>query len=129
MLLAGALLGCKAKVQAPEPAVVGTEAAVEAVEAVEAEAGPDGEGEEGLPRDPLVRGLLEAQCQICHTVDYVRQQRLTEAQWKATVAKMVSWGAPLDAAQAEALVAALTRAYPPDRPDWSPPTAPAPAGE
>lgn len=47
-----------------------------------------------LPESPAKKVVL-TKCQICHTADYVTQQRLTPAQWQATVVKMRKLGSPL----------------------------------
>lgn len=69
----------------------------------------------------MARDLIMGPCQICHSTDYMTQQRLTPAQWSATVKKMVGWGAPLTEEQVTALARALAEAYPPDRPESSHP--------
>ncbi len=43
-------------------------------------------------REAMVRKSLEENCLICHTEDLIASQRLTPAQWKAEVEKMVNWG-------------------------------------
>jgi len=85
-------------------------------------------GEDGLPSGPETHLILTTRCQICHVADYVKQQRLTPAQWEATVQKMVTWGAPLSPAETASLAAVLAEAYPPDRPDFLPTLRPAPEG-
>jgi len=50
---------------------------------------------------------LELNCRSCHSLAYVRQQRLTVAQWTATLAKMRGWGALLEEAQVPPLASAL----------------------
>lgn len=47
-----------------------------------------------LPEDPA-RAVVLGKCIICHTVDYVTQQRLTPGQWQKTVEKMRKFGSPL----------------------------------
>lgn len=47
-----------------------------------------------LPEDPA-RKVVLTKCQICHTADYVTQQRLTPVQWQKTVEKMRKLGSPL----------------------------------
>ena len=39
--------------------------------------------------------LINAQCRICHTTEYLTQQRLSEAAWTKTIAKMKKFGANL----------------------------------
>ena len=60
--------------------------------------------------------LVQTRCVICHSEDLVTQQRLSRAQWQATVAKMAHWGAPLSASEQRALVQYLASRYPPDAP-------------
>lgn len=74
-------------------------------------------GADHLPTREPQRSIVLGQCQICHSSEYVQQQRLTPAQWRATVTKMIGWGAPITAAEGEALAQVLAEAYPPDRPD------------
>jgi mono/diheme cytochrome c family protein len=62
-------------------------------------------------RDAMVRRSLEENCLICHTEDIIAGQRLTPAQWKAEVDKMIGWGAPLPKEAAEPLVEYLARRY------------------
>lgn len=58
--------------------------------------------------------LAQTRCVICHSEDLVTQQRLSRAQWHATVTKMVHWGAPLSASEQKVLVEYLSSRYPPD---------------
>jgi len=45
--------------------------------------------------DAPERTTLEGRCLICHTLDYVTTQRLTETQWTAVINKMKRWGSPV----------------------------------
>jgi quinoprotein glucose dehydrogenase len=74
-------------------------------------------GADHLPTREPQRSIVLGQCQICHSSEYVQQQRLTPAQWRATITKMIGWGAPITVAEGEALAQVLAEAYPPDRPD------------
>lgn len=56
--------------------------------------------------------LLQERCTRCHSLDRVRQARKSEADWKATVERMVSKGAVLSAEELEAVVRHLAAAYP-----------------
>jgi hypothetical protein len=47
-----------------------------------------------LPESPA-KSIVLVKCQICHTADYVTQQRLTPVQWQKTVEKMRKLGSPL----------------------------------
>src|SRR5512132_1192929 len=58
--------------------------------------------------------LVQTRCVICHSEDLVAQQRLSRAQWDATVSKMVRWGAPLSASEQRVLAEYLASRYPPD---------------
>ncbi len=58
--------------------------------------------------------LAQTRCVICHSADLVTQQRLSRAQWNATVSKMVHWGAPLSASEQKVLVEYLVSRYHPD---------------
>lgn len=58
---------------------------------------------------------VEALCAVCHRSDLIHQQRLDEKQWRATVDKMVSWGAQADDDDLkDMLVAYLSSNYGPD---------------
>ena len=61
--------------------------------------------------------LVQTRCVICHSEDLVTQQRLSRAQWHATVTKMVHWGAPLSASEQKVLVEYLATRYHPDAPE------------
>ncbi|MGQ0702739.1 MAG: molybdopterin-dependent oxidoreductase [Gemmatimonadales bacterium] len=78
--------------------------------------------EESLPRigariGPLPDGpgksLAERACLSCHSADLLRQQRLTERQWTAAVAKMRGWGAPLSEKDGVDLAGYLARHFGP----------------
>lgn len=57
---------------------------------------------------------VAALCSSCHGPDLIRQQRLTKDQWRATVDKMVSWGAQADDADLKrTLVSHLSAEYGP----------------
>lgn len=47
--------------------------------------------------------VYKAACLICHEADLIQQQRLSRAGWLRTVDKMIRWGAPVPAADREAL--------------------------
>ena len=65
-------------------------------------------------------GLLLSRCEVCHSTDLVRQQRLDRAKWDATVKKMIHWGADLSQEEAVLLVDYLSARYHPDAPDQEP---------
>jgi hypothetical protein len=56
-----------------------------------------------LPDAPEME-VVNAQCRICHSLDYLTQQRLTDAGWKKAIDKMRKFGANLSDADAAALV-------------------------
>jgi hypothetical protein len=80
-----------------------------------------------VPDDPE-RSLFQAKCLICHTGDYVTQQRLTEGQWQKSVEKMKRWGAPLTDDEVKVLAAWFGRTWNLDLPERRSPRRPAPAG-
>ena len=61
--------------------------------------------------------LLNARCTVCHSTDLITQQRLNEAKWRATVNKMVRWGAQVSSPEQDILVSYLASRYHPDAPD------------
>ena len=63
------------------------------------------------------RRAIENACAICHGLTLIGEQRLTPAQWKAEVAKMEHFGAPLPATSEAAAIAHLARTLPADMPD------------
>lgn len=60
------------------------------------------------------RVIVVGGCLSCHSEHMLRQQRLTKAQWAKVVTKMVGWGANVEPAEVEPLVAYLSAAYGPD---------------
>jgi hypothetical protein len=50
----------------------------------------------------------------------IRQQRLTQKQWEANVAKMIGWGAVVPEDQKDALVAYLLQNFGPDNDRFEP---------
>lgn len=91
-----------------------------------------------IDRDALLAGklpdgapeteIVNAQCRICHSVEYLTQQRLGEGAWKKTIDKMRKFGANLSDEQAASLVAFAAKYWNADLPGrtWSP--GPPPAG-
>jgi mono/diheme cytochrome c family protein len=76
--------------------------------------------EDAAYREVMVRRSLQENCLICHTEDMIAGQRLTPAQWKSEVDKMVTWGAPLPKEAVGPLVEYLSKRYS----DREPPPAP-----
>ncbi len=117
-LVAAALLAAapEANVPAAEPA-----------KAAEAKAGDAKAGDAlrlelvagKLPEDPA-RDVVLGKCVICHSAEYVTQQRLTPAQWKGTVEKMRKFGAPLTDDEVKLVSDYLGRNWTPDLPDPRP---------
>jgi len=72
-----------------------------------------------LPDDPALP-LVQSKCLLCHTGDYLTQQRLTEGQWQRTVDKMRRFGTPANDEEGKAIAAYLARNWtidlPPPRP-------------
>ena len=58
--------------------------------------------------------LTQAQCQFCHSTDYIVMQPGGDAkQWEGVVTKMMKvYGAPLSEADAKAIVEYLAKNYP-----------------
>jgi hypothetical protein len=75
----------------------------------------DGKLPEGAPETDLIN----AQCRICHAVEYLTQQRLSEPAWQKTIAKMRKFGAALDDQQAAALATFAATYWNPDLPGRS----------
>jgi hypothetical protein len=78
-----------------------------------------------LPDDPA-RPLVQGKCLLCHSAEYVTQQRLTEGQWQKTVDKMRKFGTPANDDEAKAMVAYLARYWTPDLPPSRPVRVPTP---
>ena len=52
-------------------------------------------------------------CITCHETDLIAQQRLSTAAWGREVDKMTRWGAPVEAAERDPLIAYLARHFAP----------------
>ena len=59
---------------------------------------------------------MQGKCLLCHTADYITQQRLTEGQWQSTVGKMRKFGTPASDEEAKSMVAYLARYWSADLP-------------
>jgi hypothetical protein len=66
------------------------------------------------------KAIADSACLLCHSSDMLRQQRLTEKQWAASVDKMVGWGAQVPESKRDALVAYLARNFGPDNDRFEP---------
>lgn len=84
----------------------------------------DGKLPEGGPETELIK----AQCRVCHAVEYLTQQRLSEAAWQKTIAKMRKFGAAVDDQQAAALAKFAATYWNPDLPPRTFKLAPLPPG-
>lgn len=82
--------GCSRRAAPPAPVAAPAPAAAPAISA-----------EDGA-------ALVVDNCLSCHGADVIEQQRLTEAQWDATIEKMRGWGSPLEAEDAPRLRAHLS---------------------
>jgi hypothetical protein len=80
-----------------------------------------------LPDDPA-KAIVEGKCMLCHSAEYVTQQRLTQAQWQKTVEKMRKFGSPLTDDDVKLVVDYLARHWTPSLPPPQPVRAPAPPG-
>lgn len=61
--------------------------------------------------DDSAMSELTATCSMCHGMDLVAQQRLTEGQWKGVLDKMIGWGAVVPAQRQALLVHALAEQF------------------
>ncbi len=55
--------------------------------------------------------LLKGRCTVCHDLGRVESKKKTEAEWKATVERMVGKGAKLNPAEQEAVIKYLAATY------------------
>ena len=86
-------------------------------------------GERNLPgvgaRTPALpdgpgRSVAEQSCVACHSGDVLRQQRLTERQWTASIAKMKGWGAELSDEDSARLLGYLSEHFGPGNDGYRP---------
>jgi hypothetical protein len=68
-----------------------------------------------LPAGPELLALQD-NCEACHSLNMITQQRLSAATWKAEITKMRGFGSPMKAEQVPAVVAYLTRYLGPTAP-------------
>jgi quinoprotein glucose dehydrogenase len=66
------------------------------------------------------KSVADSACLACHSTDLVRQQRLTEKQWTASLTKMIGWGAEVPESRKEALLAYLVKNFGPDNDRFEP---------
>ncbi len=72
-----------------------------------------------LPLGPG-KAIADQACLRCHSADILRQQRLSEKQWTASVTKMIGWGAEVPESEKAELVAYLARNFGPDNDRFRP---------
>jgi hypothetical protein len=72
-----------------------------------------------LPLGPG-KAIADKACLRCHSADVLRQQRLSEKQWTASVTKMIGWGAEVPENEKAELVAYLARNFGPDNDRFRP---------
>ena len=66
------------------------------------------------------REIAAMACLSCHSSDILRQQRLTETQWAASVKKMMGWGALVPEEKKDALVKYLSSHFGPGNDRFQP---------
>ena len=57
------------------------------------------------------RAVLQDRCTVCHSLTHVTGASKSESGWARTVERMIGYGADLDSAERDALVAYLTQEY------------------
>src|SRR4051812_6672853 len=67
--------------------------------------------DERAERRELARRSMRENCLICPPEEMVTGQKLTPAQWKTEVEKMVGWGAPVPPEQVSPLIDFLAEQY------------------
>ena len=72
--------------------------------------------------------VLNTRCVICHTIEYITQQRLTDAQWEKTLTKMQKWGSPITEDEKKRLAPWLAAVWAADLPDRDSPRVAPPSG-
>jgi len=112
VLVAAALPSCRSEEPPPAPAPKQAPKSVSAPARLPAAA--------ELVKGPLPSGpqadVAHSQCTVCHTDEYLVQQRLSPAAWQKTIAKMQKFGANVSDEQATKLAAWLSSLYTPDLP-------------
>jgi len=68
-----------------------------------------------MPDDPA-KPMVQAKCMLCHTGDYLTQQRLNEVQWQKTVEKMRKFGSPASDEEVKVMSAYLAKYWTQDLP-------------
>lgn len=108
LTLALVFSACDSLTAAPAPAPAPVARVVVAAEPIDAGPPPMSSAE--------VEQVLLLNCQSCHSLAYVGQQRMTVAQWTATLTKMRGWGALLEESQLAPLANALAVSRGPSAP-------------
>jgi len=67
------------------------------------------------PDNGKARELVKDACTACHTLDRVRGQRLTRAEWRETIAGMLSEGVPLSDEEMNLVVEYLAQNFGPEK--------------
>jgi mono/diheme cytochrome c family protein len=67
-------------------------------------------------RHEKARALFLDACTACHTLERVRQQRLTKEEWRHLIAGMLSEGVPLTDDETSLLVEYLAENFGPEKP-------------
>ena len=79
-----------------------------------------------MPDDPA-KPLVQSKCLLCHSQDYLTQQRLTETQWQKTVEKMKKFGSPMSDEEMKTITAYLAKHWTQELPPQKPVKSKAPA--
>jgi hypothetical protein len=66
------------------------------------------------------KAIAAEACLKCHSADVLRQQRLDEKKWTASVNKMIGWGAEVPEAGKDELIRYLVKSFGPDNDRWKP---------
>jgi cytochrome c553 len=81
-----------------------------------------------LPTEGAEAALINTHCRICHTTEYLTQQRLSEPAWKRTIEKMRKFGALLSDAEIASLAAYAAKLWSPELPGRTWTAGPPPPG-
>ncbi len=71
----------------------------------------DQDDDERAYQTVMARRSVRDNCLICHSAEIIETARLTPAQWKTEVEKMIGWGAPLPQEQQQSVIDYLAREY------------------
>ncbi|HEY5949586.1 MAG TPA: cytochrome c [Kofleriaceae bacterium] len=118
-VIAIALAGCRSEDKpAPAPTPKPTPTPPVATVSIDRDALLAGKLPDGAPEVELIN----AQCRVCHSTEYLTQQRLAEPAWKKTIEKMRKFGANVSDEQVASLAAFAARYWNPELPgrSWTP---------